>query len=168
MVACSMGALTVLTGFKELGLEAGEPDFPSYVYSEDCSMRPSFIPRGTSCPSRSCGWSEFLTLGWFLSLRPCSLSHRSKSASEITEESVRLRGEMRWSRCWARGGRARQHGASHRYSAIFSSRTPAQSDCRTLISGIVGSWATGSSSTARSPLAASVFLSLGGGIIRTA
>ena len=63
MVACSMGALTVLTGFKELGLEAGEPDFPPYVYSEDCSMRPSFIPRGTSYRSRSCGWSEFFDLG---------------------------------------------------------------------------------------------------------
>ena len=42
-----MGALTVLTGFNELGLEAGELDFPPYVYSEDWSMRPSFIPRGT-------------------------------------------------------------------------------------------------------------------------
>src|SRR5271155_4868640 len=92
MVACSMGALTVLVGLKVLGLEAGELDFPPYVYSEDWSMRPSFIPRGTSCRSRSCGWSEFWASGWLLSLRPCSLSHRGKESSEITEETVRLRG----------------------------------------------------------------------------
>ena len=44
MVACSMGALVVLTGLvRELGLEAGEVDFPPYEYSEGWSMRPSLI-----------------------------------------------------------------------------------------------------------------------------
>jgi hypothetical protein len=35
MVACSIGAVVVLTGLKELGFEAGEVDFTPYEFSED-------------------------------------------------------------------------------------------------------------------------------------